>query len=99
MEKKITLEKNLVRLSNCINAINSLINYDSFCKNGRYAYAYGKNYNGGDRARHQVRRTLKSTLRLIRVVSKQHDFDGDITITRKILAYQTDIIKIQQMMI
>jgi hypothetical protein len=97
MEKYITLEKNLIRLKNCISAINSLINYDSFCLHGRYAYAYSKNYNGGERARHQVRKTLKSTIRLVKVVNKQHDFDDDISITRRILNYQTDVLKIQQM--
>lgn len=72
MSKVITFEQNISTLRNKINALNGLINQNAFDSFGRYAYLYDKNFlNGSKKCRLDAYKTLKKSIRLIKVMHNQ----------------------------
>lgn len=98
MSKYITLEQDIKRIENCLSSVGYLINEDKFKSFGRYAHCYGKNYNGGDVARHQVRRTMNNLNRLFKTATMKGFLDidsNDIDILRSRLQLQSKYLQFQ----
>ena len=93
-----TLEDNFKRLENCIKAINDQIDYEAFKAYGKYAYMYDKHYYGGKPARIQVRKTLKSCMRVTKVIQKQIQSTTDTSTLYRACKLQIEVLKIQQLM-
>ena len=98
ISKYITLEQDIQRIKNCLTSVGHLINEDKFKSYGRYAHCYGRNYNGGDIARHQVRRTMNNLNRLFKTsVSKGILNTNDKEVLLNFLQLQIKFINFQHL--
>lgn len=106
--KIITFEQNVSKLRNKINALNGLIDQNAFDSFGRYAYLYDKNFlNGSKQNRLNAYKTLKNSIRLMKVthnqiMSKLNTYKNNQKDANDIIEFlklQSTIVKIQMQFI